>query len=176
MINRFITVAICSLMAWLTACNGNETTLPPEYEGPLSEAESVVMQYAEKDRVKVKLTASKILEYKNGDQEFPEGIFIEFYDEVGSLTSTLRANDAYFFKSENKWRGRGNVEVINTQKDEQLRTEELFWKPDTKKIFTDQFVTIKLQSEVVYGTGLEADEDMSHYQIKNPEGEFVVEE
>jgi hypothetical protein len=50
-----------------------------------------------------------------------------------------------YFKDENKWRRRGGkVEVINTAKQEQLNTEELFWKPDTKKIFTDKFVTIKL--------------------------------
>lgn len=160
----------------LSACGPTETTVPVEYEGPLSEAENVKMQYAEKDRVKVILTAAKILEFANGDEEFPEGIFIEFYDELGNKTSTLRANDAYFFKQENKWRGRGNVEVINTQKQEQLNTEELFWTPNDKKIFTDKFVTIKLQSEVLYGTGLEAKEDLSDYQIKDPSGDFTVDE
>jgi LPS export ABC transporter protein LptC len=160
----------------LSACGPSETTVPVEYEGPLSEAENVKMQYAEKDRVKVILTAAKILEFANGDEEFPEGIFIEFYDELGNKTSTLRANDAYFFKQENKWRGRGNVEVMNTQKQEQLNTEELFWTPNDKKIFTDKFVTIKLQSEVLYGTGLEAKEDLSDYRIKDPSGDFNVDE
>ncbi len=160
----------------LSACSSSETTVPVEYEGPLSEAENVKMQYAEKDRVKVVLTAAKILEFANGDEEFPEGIFIEFYDELGNKTSTLRANDAYFFKEENKWRGRGNVEVVNMQKSEQLNTEELFWTPTDKKIFTDKFVTIKLQSEVLYGTGLEAKEDLSTYSIKDPSGDFTVDE
>lgn len=174
--NRFLTGIFLFYLWGASACSSSDTAVPIEYEGPLSEAEDVVMQYAEKDRVKVKLTAAKILEFKNGDQEFPEGIFIEFFDEAGTKSSTLRANDAYYFKSENKWRGRGKVEVINTQKDEQLHTEELFWKPDTKKIFTEKFVTIKLQSELIYGTGLEADEDMSNYRIKDPQGEFVVED
>ncbi|MBX2914367.1 MAG: LPS export ABC transporter periplasmic protein LptC [Cyclobacteriaceae bacterium] len=170
--------ALHALVAGLliAACNPAETTIPAEYEGPLSEAENVMMQYAEKDRVKVVLTAAKILEFANGDEEFPEGIYIEFFDELGNKTSTLKANDAFYLKAENKWRGRGNVEVINMQKQEQLNTEELFWTPTTKKIFTDKFVTIKLQSEVIYGTGLEAKEDLSDYQIKNPEGEFVVDE
>lgn len=163
-------------MLMLSACNQSETSVPVEYEGPLSEAENVKMQYAEKDRVKVVLTAAKILEFANGDEEFPEGIYIEFYDELGNKTSTLRANDAYYFKEENKWRGRGNVEVINMQKQEQLNTEELFWTPTDKKIFTDKFVTIKLQSEVIYGTGLEAKEDLSDYRIKDPSGDFTVDE
>lgn len=161
---------------FLAGCNPQETAKPVIYEGPLSEGEDITMHYSEKDIVKVMLKAKKIFEFQNGDREFPEGIYMEFYDEFGKLNSTLQANSAYFFKEENKWRGRGKVEVINTAKQEQLNTEELFWKPDTKKIFTDKFVTIKLQNEVIYGTGLDAAQDLSTYQIKNPEGEFVVED
>lgn len=164
------------LALFLMRCNTQETAKPLLYEGPLSEGENITMHYSEKDVVKVLLKAKKIFEFQNGDREFPEGIYMEFYDEFGKLSSTLKANSAYFFKEENKWRGRGNVEVINTAKQEQLNTEELFWKPDTKKIFTDNFVTIKLQNEVIYGTGLDAAQDLSTYQIKNPEGEFVVED
>lgn len=170
----FTPLAFCLVL--LAACNPAETAKPILYEGALSEGEDVIMHYAERDLLKVMLKAKKVLEFQNGDREFPEGIYIEFYDETGNLASTLRANNAYYFKEENKWRGRGNVEVINMAKQEQLSTEELFWSPGTKKINTEKFVTIKLQNEVIYGTGLEADQDLSNYQIKNPEGEFTIEE
>lgn len=173
---KIFNVIIGLLVFSLSACNQTETAKPVIYDGPLSEAEEVTMYYTEMEVVKVMLKAKKIFEFQNGDQEFPEGIYIEFYDEFGKKTSTLKANSAYFFKDENKWRGRGAVEVINIEKQEQLNTEELFWKRDTKKIFTDKFVTIKLQNEMIYGTGLEADQDLSNYQIKNPEGEFEVED
>lgn len=146
------------------------------YEGPLQEAEDITMYHTEKDVVKVLLKAKKIFEYQNGDREFPEGIYLEFYDEFGKMSSTLKANSAYFFKEENKWRGLGDVVVVNVEKKQQLNTEELFWKPDTKKIFTDKFVTVKLEKEILYGTGLEADQDLSNYKMKNIEGEFDVEE
>lgn len=167
---------LASLALALSTCTTQEAAKPILYEGPLSEAEDVEMYYSEKDLVKVKLKAKKIYEFQNGDREFPEGIYLEFFDEFGTKTSTLQANSAYYFKEENKWRGRGKVEVINTTKQEQLNTEELFWKPDTKKIFTDKFVTIKLQNEVIYGTGLDAAQDLSTYKITNPEGEFLVED
>ena len=93
-----------------------------------------------------------------------------------SNTSTLVANQAYYFKQEDKWRGRGKVEVKNMEKNQQLNTEELFWKPETKKIFTDKFVTIKTDSEILYGTGLDATENLSTYTITNPEGEIDVKE
>lgn len=156
------------------SCNTTETAQPIEYKGPLKEAENVEMYYSELDIVKTKMVAQKVFVFENGDREFPEGIYLEFFDPNGKVTSTLRANSAYYFKEENKWRGRGKVEIINIEKKEQLNTEELFWKQDTKRIFTDKFVTIKLQNEVIYGTGLEAAQDLSDYTIKNPEGEFEV--
>lgn len=160
----------------LFSCTTEEHTKLLVYEGPLREAEDITMYYTERSRMKILLKAKKINEFQNGDSEFPEGIFIEFYDDFGRITSTLRANSAYYFKAENKWRGLGDVEVINIEKKQQLNTEELFWKPDTKKIFTDKFVTIKLENEILYGTGFDADQDLANYTMKNPEGEFEVED
>ena len=146
------------------------------YEGPERIAENIETFYSEGTRVKVKMVAAKMFQFQNGDREFPEGIYLEFYDEEGQLESTLRANEAHYFKKEQQWRGRGKVEVKNLEKNEQLNTEELFWKPEDEKIFTDKFVTIRQQSDVIYGQGLEAKQDMSDYVIKKPEGEFAVDE
>ncbi len=167
---------VLPLFFTLSSCSSEETKQPILYDGPLQEGEDILMYYTEKDRVKTLLKAKKIFEYQNGDQEFPEGIYLEFFDELGNITSTLKANDAFYFKEEDKWRGRGNVEVINIEKQQQLNSEELFWKPGTKKIFTDKFVTIKLEKEVLYGTGLEADQDLSNYSMKKIEGDFEVED
>jgi LPS export ABC transporter protein LptC len=101
---------------------------------------------------------------------------MEFYNEFGSVSSTLRANHAFYFKKEEQWRGREKVEVKNIEKNQQLNTEELFWKPKTKKIFTDKFVTILREGDVIYGEGLEANEDLSDYLIKKPAAEFEVKE
>ena len=165
---------IIVLISW--SCAQQETSKPIEYTGPQREIENVEMLYTEKQTIKVKLQAKKIFEFLNGDREFPEGLYLEFYNEAGVLTSTLQANTAFFFKAEEKWRGRGKVEVKNLAKGEQLNTEELFWKRDTKRIFTDKFVTIRQESEVLYGTGLEAAQDLSDYTILKPEGEFDVKE
>ena len=172
---RGIAMLSCFL-ALATACNQSEVKEPLVYEGPLTVAENVELYYTEDNQVKVKLMAAVVNEFQNGDREFPKGIYLEFYDKDGHLESTLRANEAFYFKKENQWRGRGKVEVKNIEKNEQLNTEELFWKPDKEKIFTEKFVTIRQQSDVIYGQGLEAKQDMSDYIIKKPEGEFAVED
>lgn len=173
--NLTFLVTIISIIG-ISSCGIEEKAKPILYEGPLSEAENITMYYTEKDRMKILLKAKKINEFQNGDQEFPEGIYLEFYDTDGAITSTLKANSAYYTKAEDKWRGLGNVEVINLEKKEQLNTEELFWMPTTKKIFTEKFVTIKQESEVLYGTGLEAEQDLSRYTMKQIAGEFEVKE
>jgi LPS export ABC transporter protein LptC len=167
-------VIVCSIL-FLSSCGNSEATQPVEYKGPLSEAEKIELFYSENDHVKAKMKADLMYEFKNGDREFPKGIYLEFYNAFGKLESTLRANHAYFFKGENQWRGRGKVEVKNIEKNEQLTTEELFWRPAEERIFTDKFVTIKTLSDVVYGTGLEAKQDMSDYTIKeNISGDMSI--
>ena len=146
------------------------------YDGPVRIGEDVELYYTEENMVKVKMTAPLAHEFANGDNEFPEGLYLEFYDESGNLESTLRANEAFYFKKDQLWRGRGKVEVKNLEKNEQLNTEELFWKPADEQIYTDKFVTIRQQSDVIYGQGLEAKQDMSDYIIKKPEGEFSLDE
>jgi LPS export ABC transporter protein LptC len=169
-------IRILILIIILISCQTNESTKPVIYEGPLREAENVVMHRAEHDKIKMILRAKKVQEFQNGDREFPEGIYIEFFDPTGAKTSTLRANTAHYYKQENRWRGQGKVEVFNIEKGQQLHTEELFWNPAQRKILTDKFVTIKDQTDVIYGTGLIANQDLSNYLIKDVKGTVGVNE
>jgi len=170
---RYI-LKLCVPLFFLSSCISKEKPKLIIYDGPLRQAENIVMHYAEKEKVKTILTAKKFNEFQNGDQEFPEGIYLEFYDETGKMTSTLKANTAFHFKQENKWRGRGNVVIVNMEKQQQLNTEELFWMPATKKIFTEKFVTITDHQDVIYGTHLKANQDLSNYSLRETSGQVEV--
>lgn len=163
-------LVMTGILLMLPGCQAKEAGQPVIYKGPLNEGENIETSYIEKNSLKVKMQAKKILQMQNGDQDFPEGIYLEFYDEVGNITSTLQANEAYQFKDENKWRGRGNVVIKNIEKEQQLNTEELFWSPGTKQISTEKFVTIKTPDETIYGVGMEAKQDLSDYKILDPKG------
>jgi LPS export ABC transporter protein LptC len=169
-----LTLLILSVLA--AACSQKENAQPKEYEGPLQEAEQVELLYTEHELLKVKMRTPLLYEFKTGDREFPKGVNLEFYDEAGKLSSTMRADHAYYFKSEDKWRARGKVVVVNIAKNEQLSTEELFWFPVKETISTEKFVTIRMQKEVIFGNGLNAKQDMSSYEITDPHGSFSVEE
>lgn len=169
-------VLFFGILCSITACENKELQEPLEYTGPLREVEDMEMYYVDNEHIKVILNAKIVHELANGDRDFPEGINMKFFDENGKLETTLRANTAYFFKEKNLWRGQGNVEIINVEKNEQLNTEELFWSQVTKKINTEKFVTIRQQGDIIYGEGLDANQDLSDYVIKVPTGAFQVNE
>jgi LPS export ABC transporter protein LptC len=171
-----IAVSFALVLLLFPSCNQTEVKEPVEYKGPLREVDNVETFYSENNLIKVKIVAEQLYEFANGDREFPKGIYVEFFDETGQLESTLRANHAFYFKEENLWRGRGKVQVKNIAKNEQLNTEELFWKSTEERIYTDKFVTIRQQGDVLYGEGLQAKQDMSDYTIIDPKGDFEVKE
>ncbi len=164
--NAFLLLLTLALFV-LTSCEDAERKEILTYDGPQREVENIEYYNSEHGKVTVKMTADVVFEYQNGDREFPKGVAIEFFDEVGNIASTLKANHAFFFKEENKWRGQGKVEVKNMKQHEQLNTEELFWFPKDRNIKTDKFVTIRQQDNVIYGEGLEAKQDLSSYTILN---------
>jgi LPS export ABC transporter protein LptC len=169
--------SICFIFAIIIfGCQRSDFKEPVEYTGPVREVENLELYNSENEQIKSKVLADLVYEFANGDQEFPKGVYIELYNEFGRLESTLRANYAKFIKAEGHWLGQGKVELKNVEKNEQLNTEELFYNPKTRKVYTDKFVTIREGGDVIYGTGLQAMQDLSDYVITNPEGIIEVEE
>jgi lipopolysaccharide export system protein LptC len=170
-----IPIILVILLYW--GCTGNPTTLDDiqEYQGPVLEVDSGITIYSDSAIIKIKMYANKQLEFENGDREFPDGIFIEFFEE-GLITSTLKANIGYYKKDEDKYTALGDVVVNNIKEKQKLNTEELNWTPKDKKIFTDKFVRIESESEILTGEGLIANQDLSSYEILKPKGDFTIPE
>ncbi|MEQ8926971.1 MAG: LPS export ABC transporter periplasmic protein LptC [Fulvivirga sp.] len=166
------------LFIFLIGCGNTDKELETvkPYEGPTEEMADMVLYRSESATTKVKLVTPLLQQYASGDREFPKGVYMEFYDEEGKLKTTLKANEAKYFKEEDHWRGRGDVVIKNVETKEQLNTEELFWKPSEERMYTEKFVKITLPDQVLYGTGLDAKQDLSEYTIKQPEGEFYLDE
>jgi LPS export ABC transporter protein LptC len=136
------------------------------YDGPINSAINIVLVQSDSAIIRSEITAAKQLEFLNGNIEFPEGIEIKFFTKEGQLETTMRADRGYFSKSENLYRGEGNVQIQNLLKDQKLQTEEIFWDQPAKKIYTDKFVTIQEKQTLFNGTGMEADDSFSDYTLK----------
>jgi LPS export ABC transporter protein LptC len=146
------------------------------YDGPVMEADTVQILYSDSAVVRVIVKASKQYEFENGDREFPNDIFIEFYEPDGTMSSTLEANSAYHTKETNIYKAEGDVEVIGYKDPRKMNSEELFWEPEKEEIYTDTFVRIQSEDQISTGTGLRAKQDFSSYRILNPSGTIYLED
>ena len=166
---------IFSLLFFSCGPDGKEVVIHPEYEGPQVEMNNVVTLYSDSAIVKIRIIAPQQLNFANGNEEYPNGVFLEFYDEEGQITSTFKSDKAYFIAEEKHYKGVGNVIVKNLESGDELNTEELYWSPPDEKVFTDKFVTIKSEEEVHTGEGLIANQDFDNYQILKPTGTLTIE-
>lgn len=170
---------IAALLGLLAACSGKKDDMSgmPLYEGPDVEIKDVVTLFSDSAKVRIKLQAETQLEYQeSGDRTFPDGVYIEFYEKDGSVSSTLRANYGEYIAKEKLYRGEGNVVVVSRVNGDELNTEELFWSPDKRQIFTEKFVTIKSEGEIHTGEGMTASQDFSSYTITKPTGTLTIED
>ena len=167
-----------SLCGLLVSCDSEmaEEAEKTIYQGPLRTLDNAEIIHSDSARLKAKILADKVYNMQNGDREAPEGLFITFYEKNGSKSSTLKADYAYYTEENKIWHAQGNVIVHNIENQETLKTEELFWDPQSGDVNTEKFVKIETPEEVITGTGLVAKQDFSTWSLKQPEGIFVIED
>jgi len=128
-----------------------------------------------KIQLKIKSKLVKRFNLEEGSYlEFPKGLEVFFYDENEKIESQLSARYAIYHEADELWEAKDSVVVINA-KDEILNTEQLFWDENKKLIYTSKFVSITTTSEIIYGDGLEANENFTNWKIMKPRGTFYLE-
>lgn len=144
---------------------------------PIRKGKDVTVIYSEKGAVMVKITAPLLEEYQ-GDEHYTEmkkGIHAIFYDSLMNVSSVLTSNYAIQYPDERKMEVKDDVVVIN-DKGEQLNTEYLVWDQDSAIIFTDEFVKVTMEDEILLGEGLIAAQDFSWFRILKPTGIVSIDE
>ncbi len=121
--------------------------------------------------------------------EFPEGIFLEQFDDQLNTTSTLRADYAYYDEPAEIWHLTGNVFATNVN-GEQFNTPELFWSQKKERVYSDSAITIiqpptpaavqakgdEAKGTLIKGVGFEANQQMTKYTIRQPSGIFPIDD
>ena len=102
-----------------------------------------------------------------------EGIYVEFFEQDGSLASTLEAAWGGIDGWTHDLRVRGSVTVHSTERGT-LETDSLTWLNATNLIVTDAAVRLTGETDVIAGDGFEADPGMRRYIIRrNVKGRFL---
>lgn len=167
----WIIVCLISLFA---SCKEQKKVDHEIYDGPEVAMRNIDMLVSDSAIIKLRLVARTQLVLPNKDRNFPNGIYLRFYSPIGLVTSTLVADKGYYFSEEDYYQAEGNVIMRSLFSGDELSTELLNWDPEKEQIYTDNFVTIKTQDEVMTGEGLEASQDFEEYTILKPSGVMSI--
>ena len=141
-------------------------------------ARNIDFTFSDSAMVQIRLTGPVMHAYEGEDpyMVFPEGFMVEFYDSVLNVTTTITGLYGIHYREKKFMEARHNVVVTNFETGERLDTEELIWDMSKEIIYSNKFVKITSEDGVIFGDGLEAEQDFSKRKILNPSGEIEVKE
>jgi len=129
-------------------------------------------------KVKGKLTAPFMLRYQRTDSpyaEFPRSLHVDFYNADMQVESQLDALYGKYLQNQDKVFLRDSVVVKNVLKGDTVRCQELWWDQHTERFTTDKPVRIYTKDKILFGTGMEADQNFRWYTIRKLTGTVLTE-
>jgi LPS export ABC transporter protein LptC len=136
------------------------------------------IHYSENGIIKFVVEGEEAINWSHKkEMVFPKGFFATFYEEDMTVKSTLHANHGINYEEKRIMIATDSVVLINFNKEETLNTDELIWDQNKKLIYSDKFVKITTNEDVIFGNGgFESDEAFDEWIIKNPTGDFIINE
>ena len=144
---------------------------------PVEVADTIQIIYSDSARLKVILEANHLERFLGESPylEMTQGVHVRFYNNLGLVESELRSNYAVSYENTDVMEAKEDVVVVN-KKGETLNTEHLTWEKKTEKIYTEEFVKITTEDEVIFGHGFESNQDFTKYRIKKIKGTIKLKE
>lgn len=134
--------------------------------------------YTDSGKVQLVLIAPIMESYEKTEipyTEFKSGIKVLFHDGHTEPVGSVTAKYAKYTDSKNLWELKDSVVAVN-EAGEKLETELLFWDQKKELIYTDRFVKITTEDQIVQGYGLESDTRLSKRKIKNLSATIYINE
>ena len=125
--------------------------------------------YSDSGIVEYEIIATRMEIFEKPIQKtyFKKGFEVNYFSKDGSKISNLKADYGEIIQQENLIICKNNVIFTNYEKQQTLKTEELFWDQKLKKIRTTKNFFIDSPTTEAKGLGLEADETFSEYTMNN---------
>ena len=164
MIKRLL---IIGAIALTLACSSTKT---PEPSGesinyPDTQLDDATITFTEDGIPTVLVNAKHIDRWEKQDSTEADTVELYFYDKTGVLKSTLEADRGLIREKSEAVSLYGNVVAVN-EDSTILKTQSLFWDPETNLITTDDFVEVERQDgDVVTGYGMKADRLLHEIEI-----------
>jgi LPS export ABC transporter protein LptC len=162
---NLLLIAILSL--GLLACSKTETPQPvgDSVNLPDSRLDDATIVFTEDGRQSVVVKAAHIDRWERQDSTEAQTVTVLFYDTLGVQKSTLTGKRGLIREKSEKVAMFGDVVAVN-EDSTVLKTESLFWDPQTNLITTDDYVEVtRKDGDVITGYGLKADRHLKEIEI-----------
>lgn len=168
---RHILLVLAFLSFIISSCEKKIPAIPKSdlLTLPSQSAKDFSTVLADSGMIQVILTAPLMETYDKADpvySEFKSGIKVELFNGKPDIQATVTAKYAKC-TSNNLWELRDSVVVIN-EANEKLETELLFWNQEKDRIYTDRFVKITSEDQIMQGIGFESDSHLEKRKILKP--------
>ncbi len=172
----------CAASLFFVACHQQPSssgeTIDDRSQTPILEVDSVTTLVSDSGIVRYRISAREWRIYDKAEPtywEFPEGIYLEKFNETLDVEASLKADYAKYLDQSELWELKGQVHALN-EKGEQFLTEQLFWNQKTEQVYSDSAITITRESSIIQGVGFLSNQTLTQYTITNPTGYFPIEE
>lgn len=181
--NRRVYTALLILMVAALAMTACRKTVKLQAEAvtdrsamPVLDGTEVTTLISDSGITRYRITTPKWLIFDKAQPsywEFPEGIYLEKFDENLEINAWLQSDYAYYNEPEQKWKLSGNVHAMNTE-GEKFDTPELWWDQTTERIYSDSCIRITREASIIEGVGFNSNQTMTQYTILHPTGMFPI--
>lgn len=128
---------------------------------------------------KYKLEAKYWYTYDDPEKKwvFPEGIYLEQFDQDYTIEASVKADTAYYFTDKRLWKLVGNVQVMNRD-GQHFFAETLFWDEGSEEVYSHDPVRIeRSEGEYLYAKyGFKSNQTMTKYELYSSSGHLDVED
>ena len=104
---------------------------------------------------------------------FEKGIYLEQYDTLMNVESTIKCDTAYYFNKTRLWKLIGNVNMTNPN-NQRFYTDLLYWDQEEELIYSDAYIRVEQEDQITEGVGFSSNQDLSVWQIRNTKGIYTV--
>jgi LPS export ABC transporter protein LptC len=152
-----------------------EISIQNQSSFPVETIKDCEIIYSDSSKVRVLLNAAVMNRYNDEKKylELKDGLRVQFFDEKGKKESELLSDYAIIDEENDIMQAEKNVVVRNVNGDV-LETEILNWSQKKQEIFTDDFIKITTQNEVIFGQGLVSNQNFTKYTINKIKGTISI--
>ena len=166
----FLITVIVIITGMVLSCENKINLIP---KSDLITLPSVIVKdfetvFTDSGKLQLIMSSPRMEQYNNKTDpytEFRSGIKVVFYDGKKEPVAFVTAKYAKYTKTNNIWELKDSVVVVNVEND-RLETEVLYWDQQKDLIYTDRFVKITNEDEIIQGFGFESDPRLVKRRIK----------